>query len=324
MFLIHNSAQQAPILAGAIVGACRLSSGWFSDAQPRVLEALFEHLLGFRADFNALPAINPADVKEILLSSSQRRELIELMVTMEMMCCPIPQALQDSVDYWAKELEVDDSALVLVRELSRNAHIQATTDFYRLSWIGEGDAQDDPIFQRLLNDYGASVYALTVEPDPRETARWQVLKDCPMGSLGYELWLFYQKRGFKLPGVVGGANSALAHHDWVHVIAGYDTTAIGELEVTAFMASASRSPGSMLGFIGAVSIYETGLLQSLVTHSYSKTLSAPGGAERVVMAINAGKNCRFDPLIGVDYFSIADRSLEKIREEWGLSVKTRV
>jgi hypothetical protein len=42
------------------------------------------------------------------------------------------------------------------------------------------------------------------------------------------------------------------------------------------------------------------------------------------MAINAGKNCRFDPLIGVDYFSIADRSLEKIREEWGLSVKTRV
>jgi hypothetical protein len=84
------------------------------------------------------------------------------------------------------------------------------------------------------------------------------------------------------------------------------------------MASASRTPGAMLGFVGAVSLYETGLLQSVVTHSYSQTLSGPDGAERVAAAIQKGRKCRIDPLDRIDYFTIADQPLEQIRRDWGL------
>ncbi|MFZ9973987.1 MAG: hypothetical protein ACO3FK_06900, partial [Vulcanococcus sp.] len=133
------------------------------------------------------------------------------------------------------------------------------------------------------------------------------------------LWEFYQQRGFKLPGQVGAANAALAHHDWVHLVAGYDTTPIGELEVTAFMAAASASPGAMLGFLGAVSIYETGLLQSVVLNqAYGRTLSDPTARERLATAIQRGARCSVDPLQGVDYFALADCPLSTIRTQWGI------
>ena len=111
----------------------------------------------------------------------------------------------------------------------------------------------------------------------------------------------------------------MAHHDWVHMVAGYDTTPIGELEVTAFMAAASASPGAMLGFLGAVSIYETGLLQSVVLNqSYGQTLSDPVGRERVAAAIQRGAACLVDPLLGVEYFALVDQPLAAIRAQWGL------
>lgn len=318
MFLIHNSPDQAPLIAAALVGACRMPEGWTTPAQPQILGVLFDKLLGCKTDFNTLAPATREEVAQIITDRQQRHELIELMVTMEMMCRPIPPALQKSVDEWAKSLGVEDGVLLLARALTEQAQTRATVDFYRLNWIGEGDALDDPQFKRLLQQYGNAAYALTVEEDPAETARWAKLAGYPDGSLGKELSNFYEKRGFKLPGEVGGANAALAQHDWLHVIGDYDTTAIGELEVTAFMASTSKSPGATLGFIGAVSLYETGLLHSLVTHSYTQTLSAPGGAERVAAAIRKGKNCRVDPLNDIDYFSIADQPLDQIRSDWGL------
>lgn len=318
MFLIHNSPEQAPLLASALVGACRLPDGWPSPAQPRVLAVLFEKLLGFDGDFNQLAPVEPAVVAAALTDHEQRRELIELMATMEMMCRPIPNALQDQIEGWAVALGVEDRVLTLARDLACQARSQATADFYRLNWIGDGAPQKEHHFDELLKINGPAAYALTIEPDVGEAARWARLASCPEGSLGRTLWQFYLDHGFKLPGEIGGASPALARHDWVHVIAGYETTAIGELEVTAFMASASRTPGAMLGFVGAVSLYETGLLQSVVTHSYSQTLSAPNGAERVAAAIQNGKKCRIDPLGRIDYFTIADQSLEQIRRDWGL------
>lgn len=319
MFLVHNSPEQAPLLAAAIVDACRLPSGWPSPSQPDVLHTLFLKLLGFNADFNKIAPISPLQIKASLRNRSQCLELIELMVTMEMLCRPIPPALQESVDKWAQELDIDDRVLLLARELSRESFARATADFYRLNWIGEADPKNEPHFQDLIAHYGTSAYALTFEENREETERWRQLESCPAGSLGRGLWDFYRNRGFKLPGELGGANAALAQHDWVHVIAGYDTTAIGELEVTGFMASASRAPGAMLGFVGAVSLYETGLLGSVVTHSYSQTLSKANGAERVAAAILRGQRCRFDPLVGFDYFSIASKSLNEVRKAWGLS-----
>ena len=318
MFLLHTSVGQAPLLAAAVVSACRLSGGWADPLQPRLLRVLFSQLLGWQGDLEAQPAITPEAVALALPLPAQRRELIELMVALEMVCRPIPPPLQASVQHWAAVLQVDGRSLRLARDLVGHSQALATADFYRLCWIGDGE-RDDPRLPERLRHYGLRAFALTVEADAVVSERWRALARCPEGSLGSAMARFYAERGFRLPGEVGGGNEALAQHDWVHVAAGYDTTPIGELEVTAFMAAASRSPGAMVGFLGAVSIYETGLLRSVVVGpDYAHTLASPGGPERVAAAIARGRRCRVDPLLEVAYFALAAEPLVQIRRDWGL------
>jgi hypothetical protein len=319
MFLIHSCADQAPLLAGALVGACR-GDGWLTPLQPRFLAVLFRELLGCGIDFDQVPPRPAHEVAAALPDPAQRLELVELMVTLEMLCNPIPATLEASIEAYAAALAVEDRSLQLARDLAADATALALHDFYRLNWIGEQDRLT-PGFEDLLQRHGDRAYALTIEPDPAEAARWHALEQCPSGSLGRALWDFYQERGFGVPGEPGAANGALAHHDWIHVLADYDTTPIGELEVTAFQAAASTLPGATLGFIGAVSIFQTGLLPSVVVSHYDHVLEQPGAPERIADAIRRGRACHRDVFREIDFFAEAARPLVDCRRQWRVPAK---
>ena len=317
MFLIHNSHDQADVLASALVQVHRVEGRWYTAFQQDLAQTLFVKLLDAEIDFSSHPGMGVGEVAMTLTQASERQELLELLIAFEMLCNPIPEALSSAIDQWAEGLHINNEILTIARELAHNSIAQATTDFYRWNWIGEGDDQSDPVFQDLLKRYGDHAYGLCVTVDPHEFERWDKLKNCSQESLGRSLWEFYQSRGFKLPGELGAGNAALAHHDWIHLIAGYDTTPIGELEVTAFMASSSRSAGATLGFIGAISILETGLLHSFYgADQFGRALSANDGIERVAKAICRGKACNVDPLIDIDYFELADTPLAEIQKSW--------
>ena len=196
-----------------MASACRLGGRWADPLQPRLLRVLFAQRLGWQGNPEAQSPLTPEAVALELPQPAQRRELIELLVALEMVCWPIPAALQASV-------QAADSL----------------------------------------------------------SGRWSTFT--PIGVSA-------------CPGEVGGGNEALAHHDWVHVVAGDDTTPIGALEVTAFMAAASLSPGTMPAFLGAVSIYETGLLRSVV----------------VGRAIARGPRCRVAPLLELECFDLVAEPL---------------
>ena len=317
MFLIHNTTAQAQTLASALVSVHRVDGEWYADSQRDLAHTLFLKLLDVDIDFINHPPLSADQVGQYLRGHNERRELIELLIAFEMLCRPIPNQLCMDIDLWSKQLSIETDLLQLSRELANNAIAQATSDFYRLNWIGEGDHQDDPAFQELVRKYGDHSYGLCVEEDPVQFKKWDDLKNCPPHSLGRNLWEFYKSRGFKLPGELGAGNSAIAHHDWVHLIADYDTTPTGELEVTAFMASSSQSSGATLGFIGAISILETGLLQSFYgADKFGNALSSGNGIERVAQAIERGKSSNIDPLLGIDYFQYASEPLSDIRKTW--------
>jgi hypothetical protein len=322
MFLIHNSINQADLLASALVDVHRLNGKWYTESQEALAHTLFLKILETDINFSTHPPIQADNAASQLNSTNEKRELIELLIAFEMLCNPIPESLSNAIDAWARALGCDTDLLKLSRELAHNAITQATSDFYRHNWIGEGNHQDDPIFQQLVKKYGDHAYGLCVQEDPDEYAKWNNLQNCPIDSLGRHLWDFYHERGFKLPGELGAGNSSLAHHDWIHLIAGYDTTPVGELEVTAFMASSSQFHGVTLGFIGAISILETGLLQSFYgADKFGKALSSADGIDRLAQAIQRGKACIVDPLIDIDYFAIADMPLKDVRASWWVQPK---
>ena len=55
MFFKHINPSQVPMMAGAVVGACR-ANGWALDVQPKLLGAIFSALFNFDEDFRTLPA----------------------------------------------------------------------------------------------------------------------------------------------------------------------------------------------------------------------------------------------------------------------------
>ena len=92
---------------------------------------------------------------------------------------------------------------------------------------------------------------------------------------------------------------------------------MGEMEVTAFQAAASSVPGATLGFIGAVRIFETGLLRSLVAPGHIHNLDEPEGPERITDAISRGKGLLCDVFQDIDFFARADQPLDAMRIELG-------
>jgi hypothetical protein len=292
--------------------------------QPKLLHTLFNRLLGQDLDFEKIEPLSPTEVAGTLTTAAEREELIQLMVAIEILSNPIPERLERSVVQWATALHVHERTLLYIRELMRGELIKAVHDFYRLNWIGDLDRRS-PDFEALLRHAGDKAYALTVEADATEAARWIALGSCPQGSIGRSLWEFYQMRGFTVPGQPGSVNAAVAQHDWIHVLADYGTTPMGEIEVSSFQNSTTRTPGAMLGLVGVLALFESGLMpvSLVVTQQPGHSLSAPGGIERMAEAVARGAACNTDLLLDVDFFQHANEPLERIRARFAIQPKSR-
>jgi hypothetical protein len=322
MFLIHTPPEHTEIVARAVVSACRLE-GWQSPVQAKLLHTLFNRLLGQDLDFEKIEPVSAAEVARTLTTSAERQELIHLLVALEILSNPIPERLERSVVQWAVALHVHERALLYARDLARGALTKAVHDFYRLNWIGDLDRRS-PEFEALLHHAGDKAYALTVDADVAEAARWSALGSCPGGSIGRNVWEFYQMRGFAFPGQPGSVNVAVAQHDWIHVLADYGTTPLGEIELSGFQNSTTRTPGAMLGFIGVLALFESGLMPAslVVPQQPGHSLSAPGGIERLADAVARGAACNTDLLLDVDFFQHAHEPLQEIRERFAIQAKT--
>jgi hypothetical protein len=320
VFLIHTAPEHADVVARAVVAACR-GDAWPASVQPRLLHALFDRLLGRDLDFETLAPLPVDAVADALRSPEERSELVQLMCAIEVLCNPVPRDVEAGVERWARALGVEERSLVYLRDAAAGEAAKALTDFYRLNWIGDLDRRR-PGFEALWARAGDAALARTVEEDPEIAARWSGLARCLEGSLGRHLSAFYDARGFAVPGRRGAANESVAQHDWIHVLADYGTTPIGELEVLSFQTTCSRTPGAMLGLIGALALFESGVMRaSLVTPGVTGALSQPGGVERMTEATERGKACNAD-LLDVDFFAIADEPVDALRERFEIPPKS--
>jgi len=313
MFLIHTASEHAELLARSVVATCR-AQGWANPVQPQLLHTLFNSLLGQDLDFETLAPIDLQDAKRALVSAEERTELIQLMCAIEVLANPIAPGVEAAVERWAEELGVRERTLVFLRDVACGELEKASADFYRLNWIGDLDRKNEA-FPALLARRGDSAYAVTVEADPVEAARWAALGDLPAGSVGRLLHAFYRQRGFTYPGQVGAASPALAQHDWIHLLADYGTTPMGEIEVVAFQSTCSNSPGALLGLVGALALFESEVWQGsqIVAAQHYEALTTPHGLDRLAEAIQRGRACNTN-LLDFDFFAVAGESITALRK----------
>jgi hypothetical protein len=80
-------------------------------------------------------------VRDTLKSYAERVELIQLMCAIEILNNPIPAAMEEVIENWARQLHVEERALIFLREVAHGEIKKAATDFYRLKSIGNLSGQ---------------------------------------------------------------------------------------------------------------------------------------------------------------------------------------
>ena len=320
MFFKHTTINDAPLMAGAIVGACR-GDGWAMELQPRLLHAMFKTMFGVHLDFTTLQPLTLEAVLAAKPNLDERKEMVDLMVMVEIICNPLPEGLAASVEMWAEALGVATAELDIARDIARGATAQAHVDLYRSSYFDEWGTTT-PNFSQLKERYGEGAYCFTVEADPELEAKYEALQFCEPGSLGREQWKFYKDRNFAFPGVVGGANLALAQHDWLHVMCDYDSDAVGEVETSAFRAMSTDFRGASLALLGDLIFYQSAWFESAASgmhpgHEREGT-DFPG---RLADALDRGRGCTMDPYDNMNFFDYADQQIDDLCAKWSIRPK---
>ncbi len=156
-----------------------------------------------------------------------------------MLAHPLPPAVAAAVDDYARALRVSERMVHAARELATQHLLALHADIERSTWYTNQKVHGTLHGQFL--EFVRSKLAYTgLVGDQAIARRWEALRSCPPGSWGKGVADFYDRHGFPFPGEPKGIEETGAKHDFVHVLADYDATPIGEIEVFAFIATSMR------------------------------------------------------------------------------------
>ena len=294
-----------------------------TELQHDVLVAITASMTGHELDLDSLEPLDAAPFAAGLAHRDLRfrTEMVQLMDLGHMLLPEPDEHVARSVVEFAEELSIDTSIVAKAQELAAGSAELVAADIDRADYITKLDLSGfTPL--RTADDNVEAWTSTAINPEL--SATWTALGDLPPGSLGRAVHDFYKARGFNFPGEPASAPPLLAQHDWVHVLADYGSQLESEIEVFAFMARASDDPEAFALLGMAITLFHTGLLPSAAGFFEADA----GNMHKDGMPIRLGDAFRRGALtngsidfIGLDYFSMAERSVVEVREELGIVPK---
>jgi hypothetical protein len=309
-------------LSRGLLGVVTPDDG-LTTLQRLLIVAVVSAMTGFSPDLNAEP-ISPEAFADALARRSLgfRTRIVQMVILYVLVLQPIPLAVVDRVERFAREAGVDEGMLSVAHEFATGSLSLAAMDFERNGYASTWKSEDEELLH--VSSHVTGAWEAVVD-DPELARRWRELERLPEGTLGRRVSDFYRARGFTYPGTPDSAPPFLAQHDWVHVTADYGTTVESELEVFAFIARANDDMRAFSLLAMVVSLFETaylptgaGLFQADAGH-----LSQAGVATRLGDAMRRGALCTGSiDFLRIDWFSLAHLPVEAVRAHFGVVEKS--
>lgn len=320
-------AAEARVIAGGVAAAVTPAGG-LTSLQRVMIEAVTESMTGFVVPLSVLPRLGPDEFARAMSCRDElfRGYMLRFMLLCALVLNPLPEAVVDRVDVYARELGVENDMLRVAHRFARGSFGLALIDFERSGYMETWDPSSSPV---LHTSHELDDAWQEVSRDEQLAERWESLRDLPDGTLGRKVVKFYDARGFVFPGRPGSAPPLLAQHDWVHVLAGYGSTVESEIEVFGFIARANDDPRAFSLLAQVVSLFETGYAASgMGLFQYDRGhLSHEGVAVRLADALRRGAlsaaaNHSID-FLAVDWFERAELPIDDVRDQLGIVAKDR-
>lgn len=277
----------------------------------RLLDAV-QALAGTRIALDELTPMTPNAVAEAVPHGPLRVQLLRLSI-MAALCDGRPHRdVAARLRALATALRVRDPAVKDVELLARGRDLRLKVRLLSRFWA-------IPHLQRRIRERGvgelvrAVLSAMRIYRDDALAARYRALEALPADSLGRRFLAYLADSGFPLPGERGATTDIIISHDLTHVLAGYDTTPMGEMQVMSFTAGHSRiNPFAQLLFV--ICQFHLG-----VRLSPNKGVGAQTGyldPVRILEALRRGARMTIDPGGEWDYWTVMHESVHVLRRRY--------
>jgi hypothetical protein len=325
-------ADEVRLTVAGITAAVTPPDG-LTEVQRAVLNAHVVSMTEHPLEITSVPPLGPEEFAEGLRYRNQafRERMVQIMLLGEMLLVPIPREVSERVETYAAWLGVGDDMIKVVRRIANGSLGLALIDFERSGY-----------FEQMLEEPPEHLHTSRALDEAWEAAcsddalyeQWAALEDCPEGSLGLGVWRFYRARGFTFPGRPESAPPNLAQHDWIHVLADYGSTVESEIEVFGLISRANDDPGAFSLLAMVLGLFETGYLYGAAKGFFeydrghlSRDVDRMAvrladatyrGAMLATHLNESGRGSKATDLLATDWFAVADRQLDDLREEYGL------
>jgi hypothetical protein len=297
--------------------------GGLDELQRTVLEGIATGLYGIdRA------ALHAATANEVAAATIETRHLAaRLMAVLEFVEHPLRPEVADEVNRFCADAGVELGLLEDARELAREHFALVYFDLQRHGWYRAETIRESlrGRFRELVRSKLAYVGVVT---DAAIAAKWRSLTRCDEGTWGRGVADFYARHGFPFPGERNGIYELGARHDWVHVLAGFDTDPEGEIDVFSFIAASMHDDRGVILLAFTLGLFQNGSIHHVggkrIGNIRTDTLSDALAIDRMVDALARGRACTTDVMGELDLFAHRDDDLGDVRRRFEIPPPARV
>jgi hypothetical protein len=290
------------------LGAVRAVDPEPTPAQDELLEAV-ARLHRVAIDARALPAPTLAETAAAIPDAHRRKRLLQLAMVMTTIDGSVERVAAARVESLAHALDVDERGVRTLQRIAGHHDTLVRIDLLRrLSGKMLGDVWHDEGFRGARRFLGAMIGA--GGENAAMARRYNRLGLLPEGTFGRALWRHWVERDFAMPGQKNGIPEVAIFHDLGHVLAGYDTDPVGELQQAAFQAGFVRNDGFMF-LLFAIAQFHLGIKITPIADAERGCLDV----DKVMIALARGAACNVDLSDHWSFWPKLPQPLEEVRAE---------
>lgn len=282
-----------------------------------LLAAAQKYILKTDYDLDTLEPITPQVLSQCVTDPELRRQLVQAMVVLTLATGNVQPEQFQRVAAYAQALQVPQSTLKYLHQLCQRRLGRLKIGVYRQSFISqryqlELGRQGLGWFLKGLLNYTGLV------PDRALAERYYALERLPETSLGHQFWQFSQTHRYPFPGEKGGNHEGTCFHDVTHILAGYDTSAAGELQVVAMTVGYKQRGDPLASLFFILLQQHLGVQVGLLSPAKTGGLDAPGMPEKFIKALKRGSEMTVDLSEDWDHWEAFNHSVADLRVRYNM------
>ncbi len=260
MDLIRPTSDSAPSQLRALTMVARAAPKGLARPQQAMLGAIQQVLLETDLDVEGLDPIDGDALAKACDDASLARQVVRFMVLIAIAEGPPTSDQMELLVSFSKALNVDEPAVGVVGNLSKNNMIRFRIGFMRHAHLRTYIRNTKQMLGGVFPLIKAVLRMRGVLSEDQELAgRFHALGDLPIGTLGREFFDHCRRSEIPFSGEKGGFPIGAVYHDFAHVLSGYDISPEGEIKNAAFQAGFCKGDEDFFTTLFANLIHTAGI-----------------------------------------------------------------